>query len=69
MRILERSACKNGESFESIIDDSVVKCDEIFDLTKNVPIDFKNKKATCEMDNFCILLVLSFNYYITIDNH
>ena len=30
-------SCKNGKYLESIIDDSVITCDEIIDTTETVP--------------------------------
>ena len=54
--------CKNGKYFESIIDDSIFTFDEIInpavpsELTKFMPINFADKKATCKMHHFYILL-------------
>ena len=40
---------------ESRIDDSVVRCDEVLDPIKAIPINFDNKIATNKLDNFYIL--------------
>ena len=58
--------CGNGKYVESIIDNSLVTCDEIIDAiaklykesSKSIPINFTEKKATCKMDNLYILFVL-----------
>ena len=36
------------------MDDSVIMCDEV--IKETVPANFNEKKATCKMQNFCILL-------------
>ena len=38
----------------SLIDDSLVTCDEIADTQETVTTDSVNKKATCKMD-YCVL--------------
>ena len=44
--------CENGEYWENVIDDSVVKCDEIIDAFQ---LEKSNvKKATYTMNNFYI---------------
>ena len=40
------SSCKNDKYLGSIIDDSVVTCDEIIDTTKTVPIKTVPTKST-----------------------
>ena len=38
-------SCKSGKYLESIIDDSVITCDEIIEeKTKAVPVNFNEKK-------------------------
>ena len=49
--------CKNGKYLASIMDDSVITCDEI--IEEIVSINFNEKKATCKTQNFCILLAFS----------
>ena len=50
-------SCKSGKYSASIIDDSVVMCDEIKEETKTVPTNFnEKKKGTCKTRNFYILL-------------
>ena len=56
--------CEGGKYLESIIDDSVIMCDEIIDAvpsepTKTMPINFNDKKITSTMDKFYIL----FTFY------
>ena len=48
--------CENGEYLENVIDDSVVRCDEIIDAVQSETINFNKGKATCKMDNFSFLL-------------
>ena len=60
------STCKSCKYLKSIIRDSVILCDEIIELTKTfptkttstktVPTSFKEKKITCKIKNFYILL-------------
>ena len=54
--------CENGRYLESIIDDSVVTCDEIIDALRSELINFNDQKATCKMNHSFI------NYHIAIDN-
>ena len=50
-------SCENGECLASIIDDSVIMCDEIIDAeTKTIPINFNERNITCKTQNFYILL-------------
>ena len=53
--------CKNGKYLGSIIDDSVISCDEIIEKIKTVPIktvptNFNEKKLTSKTKKFYILL-------------
>ena len=50
----------NGKHLESIINDSVIKCDEIVEAlrsesTKIMPMNFNDKKATRKISNLYIL--------------
>ena len=49
-------SCKNGKYLASVIDDSVITCDEIIEETKEVPINFNEKYITCKTQNFYIFL-------------
>ena len=50
-------SCKNGEYLASIIDNSVITCDEIIEETKTIPTNFKyKKKIICETKSIYILL-------------
>ena len=40
-------SCKNGKYFASIIDDSVIACDEIIEETKTITTNFNEKNAIC----------------------
>ena len=51
-------SCKNGKYLASIIDNSVIKCDEIIEETKTVPKNFNEKKITCKTQNLYILLAV-----------
>ena len=61
------------KKMKSINGDSVVTCDEIVDLVakfyNNVSINLNDKKATCKMDNFYILLIFFISNHIVIRNH
>ena len=46
--------CKNRKYLASIIDNSVIMCDEIMEETKIIPKNLM-KKATCKTKNFSIL--------------
>ena len=53
-------SCENGKYFANIVDDSVIMCDEIIESyheeTKTIPTNFNERKATCKVQNFNILL-------------
>ena len=53
-----KCSCDNGKYLASVIDDSVIKCGEIIETTKTVPI--KTVLTKSASTNFYILLVLSF---------
>ena len=59
--------CENGKYLVSIMDNSAIICDEVIDVdakvspndddkTKTIPTNFNEKKATCRMQSFYILL-------------
>ena len=52
--------CENGKYLASIMDDSVIKCDEVIKLydeeIKTIPTNFNEKNITCKTQNFYILL-------------
>ena len=63
--------CENGEYLENVIDDSVVRCDEIIDAVQSELINFNTEKAACKMDNFYFLLAFVLTtilLLITVDN-
>ena len=50
-------SCENGKYLASIIDNSVITCDEIIDAkTKTVTTNFNEKNAICKTTSFYILL-------------
>ena len=57
-------SCKNGKYLASIIDNSVIRCDEIIDAeaksceeeTKTIATNSNEKNAICKTQNFYILL-------------
>ena len=53
---LATCSCKNGKYLASIIDNSVITCDEIIVETKIVKTNFNEKNKICETKNFYILL-------------
>ena len=44
----------------SVIDNSVIKCDEIIDAVERKPVttNFNEKNVICKTKNFCILLAI-----------
>ena len=52
--------CENGKYLAIIIDDSVITCNDVIESydeeTKTTPTSFNEKKETCKMQNFYILL-------------
>ena len=52
--------CENGKYLGSIVNYSVITCDEIIESddqeTKTIPTNFNQRKATCNTQNFYILL-------------
>ena len=59
--------CENEKYLASIIDDSVITCDEIIEETKTIPTNFNETNITSTIQNFCILLAfLSFTISLLI---
>ena len=50
---LSTCICENGKYLASIMDDSVITCDEIIDVEET---NFNEKNITCKTKNFYILL-------------
>ena len=54
------------------MDDSAITCDEVIESydeeTKTILTNFNEKKATCEKQNFYILLSFYINHYSIIDS-
>ena len=44
-------SCKNSKYLASIIDDSVISCDEIKEETKTIPTNFDEKKQPVQQKN------------------
>ena len=51
-------SCKNGNYLVSIIDDLVIKCNEIIEEAKTIPTNFNEENTTWKTKNFYILLAL-----------
>ena len=53
-------SCENGKCLASIMDISAIMCDKTIasydEETKTIPTNVNEKKATCKMQNFYILL-------------
>ena len=47
-------SCENGKYLPSIMDDSLIMCDEVINAYDKT--NFNEKKATCKTQNFYILL-------------
>ena len=52
---------KNDKFLASIIDDSLITCDEIIDITKTVSTNFNEKKIASKTKKLCILLTFFIN--------
>ena len=57
-------SCENNKYLGSTIDDSVITCDEILEMTKTallktVPTNFNENIVTCKAKNFYTLLTFS----------
>ena len=50
-------SCENEKYLASIIDDSVITCDEIIEETKTIPTNFNEKNTKSTIQNFYISLV------------
>ena len=59
---------KNDKYLASIIDNSVVTCDEIEEETKTVTTNFNEKKSMCKTKNFYFFTCLFINYNCIIDS-
>ena len=56
------SSCKNDKYLASIIEDSVITCDEVINTTKTfatktIPTNSKEKKVNCKTKNVYIFLI------------
>ena len=54
---------KNGEYLASIIDNSVITCDEIIEETKTIPTNFKYKKKSSVKRKASIFYLPFINYH------
>ena len=65
-----KSNCEYGKDLASIMDDSMIICDEVKESNdkeiKAIPTNFNEKKATCKTQSFYILLAFFLNYFIII---
>ena len=66
------SSSKSNKYLASIIDDSVLTCDEIIEETKTIPINFNEKNITCKTKNiykkYICFTCLFINCYSIIDS-
>ena len=61
-------SCENGRYLASIMDDSVMTCDKIFEEeTKTVATNFNEKSAICKT-KMSIFYLLFINYHYIIDS-
>ena len=49
-------SCENGKCLASIIDVSLIKCNQLIEEIKTVPTNFNGKKVAYESKNIYILL-------------
>ena len=60
-------SCKNGKYLASIIDDSVITCDETIHTRKTVPTNFNEKKVTCRIKSFILYLPITIALLIAVN--
>ena len=60
-------SCENDQYLSSIIDNSVITCDEITEETKTVATNF-NEKSNLYNTKFLYFSCIFVNYYSTIDS-
>ena len=66
--ILLHVAVKNGKYLASIIDDSVIMCNETIEETKTVSKIFNNKKVTYKTKKIIYFTCFFINCYSIIDS-
>ena len=63
--------CENEKYLASIMKDSSIICDEVIEPYKEeikiIPTNFNEKKVTCKIQIFCILVAFIY-YYSIIDS-
>ena len=63
--------CENEKYLASILNDSTIICDEVIKSYKEeikiIPTNFNEKKVTCKIRSFCILVTFIY-YYSVIDS-
>ena len=57
------SSSKSNKYLASIIDDSVLTCDEIIEETKSIPINFNEKNITCKTKNIYKKYIFYLPFY------
>ena len=67
-------SCENGKYLASIMNDSVITCDEIIEEPKTVPTSFNEKNATCKtkklyftclfINYIALVIAVSIYYYL-----
>ena len=64
--------CENGKYLASIMDDSVIICDEVIksydEEIKTIPTYFNKKNIKCKTQNVYVLLDFFINCYYVIDS-
>ena len=64
--------CENGKYLASIMDDSVIICDEVIksydEEIKTIPTYFNKKNIKCKTQNVYVLLDFFINCYYIIDS-
>ena len=56
--------CKTGEYLESIIGNSVIGSNEVTEMTRTIPSNFKEKKTTCKLKKFLYFTHFLINYHV-----
>ena len=61
-------SCKNGKYSASVINDSVITCDEIMKETKTVSKNFNEEKVACKIKTILDFTQFLINFHSIIDS-
>ena len=61
-------SCKNGKYLASVLNDSVITCDEIMKETKTVSKNFNEEKVACKIKKILDFTQFLINFHRIIDS-